>query len=64
VNRLTLGIVTAGLLVASALLWSRETPPVLVGVSVPGLLGFLVALALGFKLLRMIRKDGQETQKL
>jgi hypothetical protein len=46
------------------LLWSWEAPPVLLGISVPGLLGFLAALALGFKLLRMIRKDGQDTQKL
>jgi len=56
-NHLTLGIVTAGLLVTSGLLWSREAAPIIFGISVPGILGYLAAIALGFKLLLMIRKD-------
>ena len=59
VNRLTQGIVTTGLLVASALMWSREAAPVIAGISVPGLLGFVVALVLGFKLFFQMRKSGR-----
>jgi ubiquinone biosynthesis protein len=62
-NRLTLGIVTAGLLVASGLLWSREVPPLIAGVSIPGLLGTLTALAVGIRLLLMIRKSGRDFDK-
>jgi ubiquinone biosynthesis protein len=63
VNRLVLGILTAALLVASAELWSRDAPPVIAGISIPGLLGYLAALAFGFKMFLTIRKDRQSSNK-
>jgi ubiquinone biosynthesis protein len=58
VNRLVLGILTAALLVASAALWSSGAPPAVQGVSVPGVLGYVVAVVLGFGLLRKIGRGG------
>ena len=63
INRLVLGILTAGLLLASAELWSRDALPVVAGVSIPGLLGYLAALALGFKILLTIRKERRGSGK-
>ena len=63
INRLVLGILTAGLLLASAELWSRDALPVVAGVSIPGLLGYLAALALGFKTLLTIRKERRGSGK-
>jgi ubiquinone biosynthesis protein len=60
VNRLVLGILTAALLVASAALWSLTAPPSVMGISVPGVIGYLLAVVLGFRLLRKIGKDGEE----
>jgi ubiquinone biosynthesis protein len=54
VNRLVLGILTAALLVGSAALWSSAAPPSIQGVSVPGVVGYLLAVVLGFRLLRKI----------
>jgi ubiquinone biosynthesis protein len=54
VNHLALGILTAGLFVASALLTSQATPPTLWGMSVPGVAGFLASGFLAFKLLRLL----------
>ena len=59
VNRLVLGILTAALLVASALLWSNDVGPFLAGVSVPGALGSLAAVGLGFYVVRAIGKSGE-----
>jgi ubiquinone biosynthesis protein len=58
VNRLVLGVVTAALLVSSALLWSMKAPPLIAGVSVFGALGYLIAAWLGWRLLRAIKKSG------
>ena len=58
VNRLVYGILTAALIVASALLWSRATPPLFKGVSIVGAIGFLVSFGLAFRILRAIRKSG------
>jgi ubiquinone biosynthesis protein len=65
VNRLVLGMLTSALFLGSALLYSREVPPLLStkipligGVSLFGLTGCLVALALGVRLLRAISKSG------
>jgi ubiquinone biosynthesis protein len=56
INRLVMSILTAGLLVASAELWSRDAPPIVLGVSLPGVIGYFIALALGFRLLFTIRR--------
>lgn len=58
VNRLVLGILVAALFVGSALLWSREVPPMLAGYSLPGSVGCIVAVGLGWRLLRAITQTG------
>lgn len=58
VNRLVAGILTSALFLGSALLWSREVPPLLWGVSVPGSLGCVTALAMGGMILMAIWRDG------
>jgi ubiquinone biosynthesis protein len=61
VNRLVLGVITAALLVGSALLWSLHAPPLVGGISVVGAAGFLVALYLGGRLVRAIKRSGDLT---
>lgn len=63
VNRLVLGMLTSALFLGSALLWSREVPPVIGGVSVCGVLGCGLSLILGLRLLWAIRKSGHLDQK-
>lgn len=58
VNRLVIGILTAALFLGSSELWSREAPPLIWGVSIFGLMGYLVSLWLGLRLLLAIRKSG------
>lgn len=58
INRLVLGIVVASLFLGSSLLWSMKAPPVLAGVSVFGAAGYVVAVYLGWRLSRAIRKSG------
>lgn len=62
VNRLVAGLLTAALLVGSAQLWSRDVPPTLHGISVPGVLGYMLALFLGFRLYRAIRKSENKSK--
>ncbi|EMI25261.1 ABC1 kinase family protein [Rhodopirellula europaea] len=50
VNRLVMGILTAALFVGSASLWSSGVPPLLFGVSVPGMLGCSLAIFMGVRL--------------
>jgi len=64
VNRLVLGILSAALFMGSAQLWSREVPPLVSGVSVPGAAGCGAAVLLGFRLLKAIRSTGNlETRR-
>jgi ubiquinone biosynthesis protein len=58
VNRLVLGVITAALIVSSALLWSLHAPPIVGGISVFGAAGYLVALYLGGRLVRAIKRSG------
>ena len=58
VNRLVLGVLSAALLLSSALLWSTKAPPVINGVSVLGAAGYLAAVVLGWRLLRAIKRTG------
>ena len=55
VNRLVRGIISAALIVGSSLMWSRDTPPLLYGVSVIGVLGYTAAIYLAFQLIRSTR---------
>ena len=55
-------IVLAVLLVASAALWSMGAAPSIEGVSVPGVLGYLVAVVLGIRLLRKIGRGTDDPE--
>ncbi len=63
VNRLVAGLLTAALFVGSAQLWSSNVPPSLNGVSLPGVLGYSLALFLGFRLFRTIRRSENQSRK-
>ena len=58
VNRLVLGVWTAALFVGFSLLWSLKAPPMIKGVSVVGVAGYVVAVLIGWRLLRAIKKSG------
>ncbi len=58
VNRLVVGLLTAALLLASATLLDGQVPPLIRGYSLPGVAGMIIAVALGFRLLRAIRQSG------
>ncbi len=58
VNRLVLGMLASALFLGSALLLSRQVPPLIGGVSLFGAAGCIVALGLGLRLLRAINKSG------
>ncbi|HEY2827855.1 MAG TPA: AarF/ABC1/UbiB kinase family protein [Pirellulales bacterium] len=58
VNRLVLGMLASALFLGSALLLSREVPPLIGGVSLFGAAGCIIALGLGIRLLRAINKSG------
>jgi ubiquinone biosynthesis protein len=63
INRLVLGVITAALILGSALLWSMKAPPTLCGVSVFGGVGCLAAAYLGWRLLRAIKNSGDINSK-
>lgn len=63
INRLVLGMLTSALFLGSAMLWSRNVPPLLGGVSVVGLVGCGLSFLLGLRLLWAIRKSGNLDQK-
>jgi ubiquinone biosynthesis protein len=64
VNRLVWGLLTGALFLGSAWLWSYRAPPLLGGVSVPGVLGCALSFALGLRLLWAIRKSGRLEDRL
>ena len=63
VNRLVAGLLTAALFVGSAQLWSSNAPPSLHGVSLPGVLGYALALFLGYRLFRAIGRSTDKSGK-
>lgn len=58
VNRLIYGVLTGALIMGAALLWSREIPPLIGGLSLPGSVLAGSAVFLGFRLLRAIEGVG------
>jgi ubiquinone biosynthesis protein len=58
-NRLTFGVVTAAIIVASSIIMQTGLPPSIRGVPVLGLLGFFAAAVLGFGLLIAIIRGGK-----
>lgn len=69
VNRLVFGMLTSALFLGSSLLLSRDVPPlvhlppVFDKLSAMGLLGVIVSIALGLRLLRAINKSGHLDQR-
>jgi ubiquinone biosynthesis protein len=63
VNRLVLGILTASLFLGSSHLCAHKTPPEFHGISIIGSIGFVLALILGYRLLRVIMKDDPDKKK-
>ncbi len=58
VNRLVLGLLASALFVGSASLLSNNVRPLFRETSIPGAAGCLIAMYLGFTLIRAIRKSG------
>jgi ubiquinone biosynthesis protein len=58
VNRLVLGILVAALLLSSCMLVSRQIPPSLLGISIPGAAGVFLSIYLGYRLYRAIKRSG------
>jgi ubiquinone biosynthesis protein len=58
VNRVVYGVLTASLFLGSSMLWSRQSPPTIAGVSLFGAAGVAIAVGLSLRLFRAIRKEG------
>jgi ubiquinone biosynthesis protein len=58
-NRLTFGVLTASIILASSLLMLVELPPVLWGYSAPGLIGYGLSLFFALRLLWAIFRSGK-----
>ncbi|MEE4174506.1 MAG: AarF/ABC1/UbiB kinase family protein [Xanthomonadales bacterium] len=58
VNRLVVGLLTAALFLGSSTLLDGQVPPLIGDYSLPGVAGMVIAVALGFRLLRAIRHSG------
>ena len=63
VNRLVTGILTAALFLGSTLLLSQRVPPTAWGLSIPGALGSAVAIWLGYRLMRQVKKSGHDSRR-
>jgi len=63
VNRLSMAIVFAALLLGSSLLWSFKAPPLIDNISLLGVAGYVAALFVGWQLLRAILRSGNLTPK-
>lgn len=63
VDRLVLGLLTAAVFLGSAVMWSFQAPPTVLGVSLFGALGFLASVWLGVGLLLSIRKARKNPPK-
>lgn len=62
VNRVVLGLLSAALLVSSALLWSNGVPPRILGVPVLGFLGYMMGMLIGLRLLWKIYHAGRHNR--
>ena len=63
VNRLVGGLFISSLLLSSAMLISRNAPPVIWGISIPGALGYIVALSFGVHLLWARRANANREEE-
>ena len=58
-NRLSISVIISAILIGSALLLLAKTPPLLYGIPVLGLAGFVTAVGMGIVLIRSIYKKGR-----
>ena len=58
-NRLSVSVIIAAILIGSALLLLAKTPPMLFGIPILGLAGFVTAVGMGIVLIRSIYKKGR-----
>jgi ubiquinone biosynthesis protein len=58
VNRMVLGLITSAMLLGSSLLWAAQAPPAIMGISIVGVLGFLVSGLCAIGLIRAILRSG------
>ena len=58
-NRIAFSIVIAALVIGSALIVISETPPLIYGISLIGIIGFLAAALMGVWLLVAILRKGR-----
>ncbi len=63
INHLVVGILVAALFLGSANLLSNHLPPLVLGVSVLGMLGVLTSVFLGIRLLRVIHRENDDSGK-
>lgn len=59
-DRLTMGIIIAGLFIGSSVIYYARIKPVIFGIPVIGLVGYVLALALGLWLMRQIMRDSRK----
>ncbi len=57
VNRLVRGLVMSSLFLGSSLLWSMKAPPLIKGVPLFGVIGYALALLIGLRLFRNVRRS-------
>ncbi|MBP3893514.1 MAG: AarF/ABC1/UbiB kinase family protein [Atopobiaceae bacterium] len=62
-DRLTMGIIIAGLFIGSSVVYYARIKPVIFGIPVIGFIGYLVALGLGLSLVRQILHEGQRRRR-
>ncbi len=58
-DRLTMGIVIAGLFIGSSVIYYGRMEPVIFGIPIVGFVGFIIALALGLWVVFSIMRDGR-----
>ena len=58
-DRLTMGIIIAGLFIGSSVVYYARIKPVIFGIPVIGFIGYLLALGLGLWLVRQIVREGR-----
>ena len=58
-DRLTMGIIIAGLFIGSSVIYYARIQPVILGVPVIGFVGYLIALWLGLWIVRDIMREAR-----
>ena len=62
-DRLTMGIIIAGLVIGSSVVYYANIKPVIFGIPVSGFFGYLIALFMGLWLVRQIINDGHRRKR-